>query len=67
VPTKAAVIPLVREQWRRGGVAGAQRLQRCRMYEWSDERDRKYTVYLAETPVGELLCGRKANKVVGLH
>ena len=26
-----------------------------RMYEWSDERDRGYTAYLAETPVGELV------------
>ena len=26
-----------------------------RMYEWSDERGRGYTAYVAETPTGELI------------
>jgi hypothetical protein len=52
---KAAVIPLVRE---RGGDEALKTLSvynDARIYEWCDRHQRGYTVYLAETPVGELV------------
>jgi hypothetical protein len=45
---KAAVISLVRER-------GDEESLKARIDEWSDRRDRGYTVYLVETLVGELV------------
>jgi hypothetical protein len=52
---KAAVLPIVRK---RGGDEALKSLgiyNDGRMYEWSDERGRGYTAYVAETPTGELI------------
>jgi len=52
---KAAVLPIVRK---RGGDEALKSLgiyNYGRMYEWSDERGRGYTAYVAETPAGELV------------
>jgi hypothetical protein len=50
---KAAVLPIVRK---RGGDEALKSLRIYndgRMCEWSDERGRGYTAYVAETPTGE--------------